>query len=343
MATKPGPPTVTGRARLADVARLAGVSVPTASKILNRVADVSARDTTRQRVFDAASTLGYRPSVLARALAGAPTRALALLVEDITKPMHSRTIRSVYSAGTSLGYTILIVEDSQEGNASLIDLVAAGHVDGILVASARIDRPLPRDLTSHGIPHVFLNREVPSSGRNVTMDLAAASALAVTTLVDLGHRHIGHVAGPDNVETAHTRASAFSAAAAAHGALSAPISHARFNEESGAQAAVHLLGSGDITAIYTSSVSQAVGAMFTLAGHGLRVPDDVSVIAYGEMPLAAFLSPALDTVDMPLAELGRTAVEVLVNQINGDEPADVVIATAPAMVHRASVGPARIR
>ena len=198
-----------GRARLADVARIAGVSAPTASKILNGVAGISARPSTRERVLAAARQLGYRPSSKARALAGAPTRALALMVEDLTRPMHSRTIHGAYSAGLALGYTIFIVDGGRDGHDSVVDLVAAGHVDGVLVASARNGEPLPVELTRLGIPHVYLNRRVDGAERNVTMRQDAASELVVTTLAGLGHHAIGHIAGPTSVETSCERAVSF--------------------------------------------------------------------------------------------------------------------------------------
>lgn len=330
-----------GRARLADVARLAGVSTPTASKILNGVAGVSARPETRQRVLEAARELGYRPSVTARALAGAPTRALALMVEDLTRPMHSRTIRGVYSAGVTLGYTILIVEDGPEGNDSIVDLVNAGHVDGVIVASARNGRPLPVELARNGVPHVFLNRAVDGSGRNVTMRLDLASELVVAELARLGHRAIGHIAGPANVESARSRARSFERSAKAHGVARRPITHAFFDERSGASAAVRLLDADpSLTALYASSTSQAAGAISVATCRGLRIPEDVSIIAYGEAPLAAYLNPPLDTVAMPLEEMGRSAVIALVEQIGGAAPEDVLIETEPFLVPRGSIGPA---
>lgn len=330
-----------GRVRLADVARLAGVSTPTASKIINGVSGVSARPETRERVLHAAAELGYRPSVSARALAGAPTRAIALLVEDLTRPMHSRTIHGVYLAGGDLGYSILIAEDSTGGRESIVELVSAGYVDGVIIASSRHTRPLPIELDRHYIPHVFLNRAVHGSNRNVTMRLDVASELVVRSLVNQGHRIIGHIAGPTNVESARQRTTSFERIADAYGVSSRPIAHAMFDERSGASATRTLLSTHpDITAIYTSSTTQAAGAISYITRTGRRIPTDISLIAYGDAPLAEHLVPALDTVAMPLEEMGKAAVIAVAEQINGAIPHDIVIGTPPNLIRRESTSAA---
>lgn len=327
------------RAVLADVARLAGVSNSTASKILNEVSSVSVRPATRQRVLDAAVELGYRPHAIARALAGGASRALALLVPELTNPVYSQMIRGAFAEARALGYTVMVAEDFEghETDHSFTNLVAAGHVDGLLIASARRDAPMPADLVRQGVPHVFVNRPLRGSGRSVTMDVAGASALVVARLAELGHAAIGHVAGPRDLETGHTRAVAFRAAARAHGVPLAPVSHGPFTEAGGARATDRLLRRHpDLTAIYSSSLAQAVGVVHALHVQGRAIPEDVSVIAYDDLPLAEHLTPPLDTVAMPLAELGLTAVRALVDQIDGGAPRDIEVPTPPRLVSRGS-------
>lgn len=327
------------RAQLADVARMAEVSVSTASKILNGVPNISARPQTRQRVLDAAAALGYRPHVAARALAGASAHAIALLVPELTNPVYSTIIRGAFAQARVRGYTVMVAEDygEQEADESFGNLVAAGHVDGILMASARPGHPIVAGLARRNIPHVFVNRAVDGAGRNVTMNLAAASALVVERLAGLGHELIGHSSGPPGLETGHTRALAFEAAVAEHGVRRAPVSHTTFDERGGTLAVAELLDrEPGLTAIYSGSLSQAVGVVHALHARGLRVPDDISVIAYDDLPLAEFLVPPLDTVAMPLIELGGTAVDALVDQIGGAPSRDVVIPTPPRLVLRGS-------
>jgi DNA-binding LacI/PurR family transcriptional regulator len=328
------------RAQLADVARLAQVSRSTASKILNNVPSVSVRPETRQRVRHAAATLGYRPHVTARALAGVSARALALLVPDLTNPAHSEMVRGAFSEARSLGYTVLVAEDSeqQEADENFADLVAAGHVDGIVMGSAMRAHPLLPRLAEQGIPHVFMNRAVIGSGRNVTMDLVTTSWLAVDHLVGFGHKMIGHVAGPHDVDTSHTRATAFKAAAKARGVTVSPVRSSSFDEHGGAEAAAALLNRyPGLTAIYVSSLRQAVGVVYTLHQRRLHIPTDVSVITYDDLPLAAYLYPPLDTLAMPATQLGRAAVRLLIEQIEGRPPRDLRISDAPRLVVRGSV------
>jgi DNA-binding LacI/PurR family transcriptional regulator len=318
---------------------MAEVSVSTASKILNGVANVSARPQTRQRVLDAAAALGYRPHVAARALAGASAHALALLVPELTNPVYSTIIRGAFAQARVRGYTVMVAEDfdEQEADESFGNLVAAGHVDGILMASARPGHPVAEGLVRRNIPHVFVNRAVEGSGRNVTMNMAAASALVVERLAGLGHEGIGHSSGPRGLETGRTRAVAFDAAAQEHGVRRAPVSHTSFDERGGALAVAELLHRDPgLTAIYAGSLSQAVGVVHAIHERGLRIPEDISVVAYDDLPLAEFLVPPLDTVAMPLIELGSTAVDALVDQINGAPPQDLVIPIAPHLVLRGS-------
>jgi DNA-binding LacI/PurR family transcriptional regulator len=331
---------VTGRARgnravLADVARAAGVSLSTASKILNDAPGVSVRGETRRRVLAVAAELGYRAHVTARALAGGASHALALLVPELANPAYATMIRSAFFAARELGYTVLVAEDLA-GRESVGELIAAGQVDGVLVASARPGHPLPAELDRQGVPHVFVNRPVPGSGRNVTMNDAGAAALAVAHLAGLRHRLIGHVAGPRNLENGRTRALAVRATAREHG-LTTPISHAPYTEAGGAAATEALLRRyPGLTALYSGSLRQAVGVLHALRGRGLSVPGDLSVLASDDLPLAAYLSPPLDTIAMPLAELGEVAVRAVVEQINGGTPQDVLIAIRPRLIRRGS-------
>lgn len=334
------------RAGLVDVAKLARVSVSTASKVLNNV-HVSARPETRQRVLDAAAALDYRPHISARALVSGSSRALALLVPELTNPVYANMIRAAFSEARALGYTVMAAEDldeeEAEGESSFSDLVAAGHVDGLLIGSARQGHAFIGTLAERGLPHVFLNRPVAGAGRNVTMDAAGVSELAVRHLVELGHVAIGHVAGVPGLETGSTRAIAFADAARRRGLRSAPVVHAAaFDEAAGAAAARDLLDHHPgLTAVYSSSLSQAIGILSVLHERGLRIPDDMSVVAHDDLPMAEYLWPALDTIAMPMAELGRASVRALVDQIDGAEPRDITIPIPPRLVLRGSTAAPR--
>lgn len=330
------------RVRLVDVATLAGVTKSVASRVLNDDPTLTVRPETRDRVRTAARDLGYTAHAGARAVAGAQAGALALLIPDLENPVYSRIIRGAYRRAQEHRYVVLLGEDTaaDEADDSFAVLVESGRVDGLLIASAR---PTHRLLTSgrlDSVPFVFVNREVPGSGRNVGMDLAGASAAAVRHLYDLGHRRIGHVCGPEELQPARAREAGFTRQALDLGLSVAPVARETFSEEGGAEAARRLLVDHPaLTALYASTLSQAVGVMHAVRSRGLRIPQDVSVIAFDDLPLADYLDPPLTTVAMPLLELGAAAIDALLAQLRGQPPADVRVGTPPRVVSRASTAP----
>jgi LacI family transcriptional regulator len=331
------------RNRLEDVAQSAGVSKSIASRVLNGDPTLLVRPETRERVIKAARELDYRPHAAARGLKRAETGALGLLVPPLTNPVYVRIIRAAFERALERDFVVLLVEDVDAAQAerSASRLFQAGRVDGLMVASARPGHPVIRSLSEHGMPHVFVNRGVAESGRNVVVDEARASAAALEHLSTLGHRRIGHVAGPHELDTARRRTAGFVEAAAAHG-LDVEVAEGDFGESGGAAAARELLERRpDLTALYTSTLSQAVGVYHTAWELGLEVPADLSLVGYDDMPLAEYLRPPLTTVRTPLAELGAAAVDALLDQLLGGEPRDVVVETAPEVVVRASTAEPR--
>ncbi|MDX2828305.1 substrate-binding domain-containing protein [Streptomyces ipomoeae] len=197
------------------------------------------------------------------------------------------------------------------------------------------------------VPHVFLNRSVGGSGRNVTMDVARSSVTALDHLHGLGHRAVGHIAGPPGITPSEVRKEAFLRRARELGLDAAPVASGDFTEDGGGSAARELLRTADgsahppVTALYTSSLAQAIGAMAAIRELGLRIPEDVSVVGNDDLPVVAHLHPPLTTVAMPLYELGTAAVDSLVATIQGAPMGDVVVPTEPRLVLRGSTaGPA---
>jgi DNA-binding LacI/PurR family transcriptional regulator len=329
------------RVRLVDVAVACGVTKSVASRALNGDPTLNIRPETRRRILAAAAELGYRPHAGARALAGARTRALALLIPDLSNPVYSRIVRGACRRARERGYVMLLVEDTPTEGAdeTFADLVEEGRVDGLLIASARPDHRLLASARLDRLPHVFVNREMPGSGRNVGMDLAEASATAVRHLYELGHTRIGLVSGPAALHPARVREQGFRDQMTGLGLDPACCVSAPFSEEGGSEAARHLLARRPApTALYCGTLSQAIGALHAVRVLGLRVPEDVSVVSYDDLPLADYLSPPLTTVAMPLLELGAAAVDAVLDQLEGAAPHDVGVPTQPVVVTRASTG-----
>jgi len=190
------------------------------------------------------------------------------------------------------------------------------------------------------VPHVFVNRSVPGARANVTLDVERASRVAYEHLAGLGHTAIGHVAGPRDVQSARGREAAFLTAAAEHGHGEPPVAHGALTPSGGAKASEQLLAQHPrLTAVFTSSLAQAIGLLHAARALGRAVPADLSVIADDELPVAAYLSPPVTTVAMPLGELGAAAVDVLAELLDGGSPTSQVLDSAPELVERASTAP----
>ena len=328
------------RARLVDVARVAGVSKALASRILNGE-QLPIRPETRDRVVVAARQLDYRPHAAARSLKRGETGALSLLIPTLTNPVFALISRGAVERALERDVAVLLIEDSAPARASELvsRLVQGGRIDGAILASVQPEHPLPQTLERLRIPHVFVHRTVPGSNRNVSMADQKASALAVDYLAQLGHCFIAHIAGPRLLTTTQRLVEGFSARAAELGLRHVVVGD-DFSEPGGAKAAGELFDlRAPPTAIYTGSLTQAVGALHVAFERGLRVPDDFSLIASGELPLANYLNPPLTSISLPLAELGAAAVDALVGQLAGAEPRDVVVETHPEVIVRSSTAP----
>lgn len=332
------------RARLLDVARAAGVSKSTASRILNDSAHITVRPGTRERVLESARRLDYRPHAAARGLRRAETGAIGLVIPNLATPVYARIVRGAFRRALERDFVVLLAEDlvARDTDEVFARLIRSGRIDGLVVASARPGHPLFRSVRRLAISHVFVNRAVRGSGRNVVMDDASASRAAVEHLVAFGHERIGHVGGPRTLDPARRRAAAFRKHAQRLGVVAAPEVEGDFTESGGAEAAQRLLvANPGLTALYVSTLAQAVGTLHAAGRLGLRVPEDLSIVTYDDMPLADYLIPPLTTIRMPLAELGAAAVDALVEQLLGGDPRDVVVPGEPEVVVRGSTGPPR--
>jgi DNA-binding LacI/PurR family transcriptional regulator len=332
------------RPRLEDVAEAAGVSKSIASRVLNGDPSVSVRDATRTRITTVARELGYRPHVLARALAGAGTGALALLVPAFENPAFAELIRGADERARERGYVLLSAEDAghaggREADEAFTELVRAGRIDGLMIASALPARSLLAALERHWIPHVFVNRAVPGATTNVVLDVEAASELAFDHLAALGHERLGHIAGPPEIESARRREEAFLAAAHARG-LEPVVVRAAFSHAGGEQAAHQLLDEHPgVGALWVSSFVQAVGALRALADAGVDVPGDVSLLSFEDVPTADYTIPRLTTIAMPMHALGARSVDVLLERLDGAPPGIHRLSDQPRLVVRDSTGP----
>jgi DNA-binding LacI/PurR family transcriptional regulator len=331
----------TRQATLTDVARLAGVHVSTVSRVLAASPGLNIRPETRRRIQQAAAELRYRPNAVARGLRLASPGALGMLVPSLRNPVYSEITRGAFERAWERNFVVVLAEDrgGRDAERAYERLVQQGRIDGLLIAGVRPDSLLPEHAAQAPVPFVFVNRRQLDGGHNVSMREEDAAALAARHLLDLGHERLGHLAGPEDIDTARRRRAGFLHATREAGPEPRVV-HAPFEERAGYEAMRSLLGGEDApTGVFVSNINQAIGALAATRDAGCRVPDDVSVITYDDDPISDFLSPPLTAIRMPLHELGIAAVDAILSRIDGHPATEVTLPTAPELIVRSSTAP----
>lgn len=301
-----------------DIARIAGVSQSTVSRILNDTpVSVPVSQKTRERVLAAAEEHGYRPNPLARALRGAPTMLVGAIVRDMTDPFFAVAVDALASAAKTRGYSVVLghARSRADDALALAAMLESRHCDAILLVGDFREQPLIDDLRRSRIPVVALWHGVQSHGfHSVNVDNVAGIRLALGHLVALGHTRIGFVGGAA-LGDIREREAAFLEAAVELG-LSLPDGSVQRVENTFASAGPalgRLLGQTSApTAVVASTDVLAIGLLHAAAELGVRVPDDLSVVGFDDIPFAAATVPSLTTVHMPVTEMCGAALEIAV-------------------------------
>lgn len=327
-----------------EIAAAANVSVATVSRALQRPEIVN--EATRQRIHDVVKRLGYTPNALARNLRTARTRLIVALLPDIANPFFSEVIRGIEQVAHENGYSVLLGETqgSLVREQAYADMVAARQADGIITMSPRVPAiPIQGRLPVVNACEYVKDAQVSS----VYIDNVAAAGVAVDYLAMLGHRDIAFIAGPPSSPISVDREQGFRLALqrAKLPAQAALVAAGDFSIESGERAAELLLSQGKpFSAVFCSNDEMAIGAMRALVSHGLRVPEDVSVVGFDDIRFARYTSPPLTTVAQPKNALGREAMSMMLELLNDAEvpprkrvlSADLVVrgSTAPRAARR---------
>jgi DNA-binding LacI/PurR family transcriptional regulator len=276
-------------------------------------------------VKEAAEELGYRPSGVARSLRMRRTRSIGLIVTDIANPFFPELVKAADDRARELGYSILLGTATYDERQTMhyLNLMADHRVDGMIVASSQLSDEGWDWLSTSAVPVVVANAE--PNGPSVTVitsDNVGASRIAVEHLVGLGHRRIGYVRGPERFTAAAPRIEGFRAACAEAGLdpSETPVIGGEGDVQSGDRAAVEMLARHpDVTAIYCYNDLTAIGVLHALREAGRRVPDDISVVGMDDIAAASWTAPSLTTVAQRKAEMGRLAVESIVEALeDGD-------------------------
>ena len=311
-----------GRNTIADVARQAGVDRAVVSKVLSGDPALRVREETRERVKAAAAALDYRPNFHARGLARAQAGAIGLLVPS-GNPLIVPIIAGAEEVAAARGLLLWTASHEGELTERYLRLLRSGAVDGALVAGLRAGYDADELFQDPRVPTLLVNRRSGGAERWIILDDERAARMATEYLIEHGHTRIGWAGGPPGVDTAERRQDGFRDAMAAADLWLDPswLVSAEYTPGGGAAAVRRFLQSPEPpTAIVAADANEGLGVWSALHRHGLSVPRDVSLIALHKLPAEDYRLPAMTCVEMPLRELGRRAVELVL-----DNPWDVPI------------------
>jgi DNA-binding LacI/PurR family transcriptional regulator len=323
-----------------DVAARAGVSKSLVSLVLRDAPSVSAAK--RRAVLAAAAALDYRPNLVARSLVRRRTNVLGVMLSDLHNTFFADVLDGVAGRAGARGYKALIVTGNRApaGEAEAIETLLELRTDGLVLAAPLLDGERIAE-ASRTVPVVLVSRSINASRvDSVTNDDQAGAALAVEHLVALGHRRIAHIDGGRGAG-AQGRRQGYLQAMRRHGLTAeARVAGGDYTEEGGARAIEELLTAGvRPTAVFAANDLSAIGALDALGRHGLRAPEDLSLVGYDNTSLAGLRHIDLTTVDQPRLAMGQTAVELLLQRIERRRTSPRRVVIAPSLVVRGSTAP----
>jgi LacI family transcriptional regulator len=318
---------------------VAGVDASVVSRIITGDDRLSVRPETRQRVLEVVEQLNYRPNRAARMLRTAQAMALGLIVPDLANATYAEISSGAEAESAKHGYILLIATGSPFERLKLLE----GRVDGLLYAIAT-SQAVEETRLPERPPSLLVNRHEPRMGPSVTVDDAKAAAMATAHLVRLGHHDIGHIAGPDGVDTSRRREHGMRAELAERRLVAREdwIVPSTFDERGGYAAGMRLLSADPRpTAIFVANTRAAIGTMAAARALGISIPQDLSVIGFDDIPMAEFLTPSLTTLHRPLDQMGARAVQLLLGLIAGRSVASEMIESPSELIVRGSTAPPR--
>lgn len=324
-----------------DVARDAGVSVGTVSRVLAKNETVN--PAIRQRVEAVIERLGYRPSSLGRNLRLNKSDIIGLVIPDITNPYFAELAKHLETLASAAGYSVLLANTHDDPKAECKQVQSLlGHVPaGIVIAP--VSGSLVGGILPDGLVSVTIDR--PLTGHSlVAVDNFEGGRLAASHLLELGHRRIGYISGPSTTDVSIQRLNGFRyqiqevLSNRSQGAVELTVLEGNFDYKSGEALGRRLLnGDADVrpTAIATANDQQAIGLLRASRDLGIRVPEDLSIVGFDDIPLASLVLPRLTTVRQPIEEIAEIAIRAVL----GRGPVEGPIALKPSLVERDSTAP----
>lgn len=328
-----------------DVAREAGVALGTASRVVNEHANVAPG--IRAKVEAAIAKLNYQPDVLARSMRSGETKTVAVLVRDIAVPLFAEFLSALEARLNIAGYSVFIAStgDDPQREIALLRLFRERKVDGIVMTTANEnDQSLAQARRDLSVPVILLDRQSGAGDHCLIMGHAKGISRAAQLLLDLGHHRIALITGSQNVHPGYDRVAGYREAMSAAGCTpdSRLVSAASFRSDDARVTVERMLASANPpTALIAGSSSMLPGILQAIGSHGLRIPEDISVIAGSDSELAQFMEPAITVLKWSYAALGEDAAHVLLQDFAGEHSGPVRHHFDTRLVQRNSCGPPR--
>jgi LacI family transcriptional regulator len=330
-------------ATLLDVARRAGVSPMTVSRVVNGTGTVSPER--RARVEQALEETGYMPNTVARNLRARRTDTLALVMPDMTNPFFTALAQGVETAAREAGISLLLAntDEREDEERRLVRMLLQRQADGVLIIPAGSGQDTVRLCRDHDVPLVVVDRRPETPDVDVVRADSEGGALQLgRLLVRLGHRRMAVLSGPASVPTAVDRAAGFSHALVDEAGLPAAIvRHGAFSIDSGRDMTLAVMAQEPRpTALFAANNFIAIGVLHGLAELGLRVPEDVAVVGFDDLPQAMVTFPFLTVAAQPASEMGRRSVAMLLERLaHPDAPANELVLPTELVIRRSSGDP----
>lgn len=331
-------------ARLEDIARACGVSKATVSLALNGKPGVSPE--TRRFVLEVAKKLNYRPHASARSLVLQRTDTIGVIAPDLSSPFYAEVMRGLEEEAVHQGFFLVLTTTlgNPEREEFCLRLLQERRADGILFITPRGNEHLIREIYAEGFPVVVVDREIQSEDGvvEVVVDNYGGAMQAMEYLLECGYRRIGFINGVPEIQASQQRLRAYRDVLQSRG-IRAPkkwMEVGWFLPEGGYQAMTRLLRvSPRLEAVFVACDWMALGAMRAIHEQGLRIPEDIAVVGFDDVPLAAQTNPPLTTVRQPMAEMGRAGVRLLAQIIRKEEvPQEKVVLPAELVVRSTTPG-----
>lgn len=325
-----------GRITIAEVAKRAGVSISTVSRVMNGLDRVHPQ--TRERVLDVIQTLRYQPSAFARGLATQQTHTIGFVIPTISDPFYLNIVRGLEEGAAAESYSLLVVsQTSKADERRMLELFTQKRVDGLVVVGAMMPQAVLAQLQAQGFPVVLLQQ-----GEQATfaVDNYNGATLVTEHLLALGYQEFAYLAGSDDTPDNAERFRGFCDTLVRAGVAFNPqlFAQGNFSQGSGSGAVTELLNRKlPFEAIFAANDQMAIDAILTLRKHGLRVPADVAVAGFDDIPLARYIVPPLTTVRQPAYELGFRGAQAVVSALRG-EPLPEGVVLPVELVVRESCG-----